>query len=493
MTKYSKSGLQFEESLIFEHSVSGKKGYSLRDFNTHGADPEEILGSEFIRNEITDFPEVSEVEVVRHFTHLSQWNYGLDSGFYPLGSCTMKYNPKVNEDMARLDGFTMIHPYFPEEFVQGALELIFNLQNSLKAITGFKGVSLQPAAGAHGELAGIKVIKAYHQKNGDSKRKYIIIPDTAHGTNPATTTVAGFEVKKMESGAEGYLHAEAVAAIMDETVAGIMITNPNTIGIYEKELCEIIKVVHARGGLVYMDGANMNALMGKVRPGDIGVDVMHLNLHKTFSTPHGGGGPGSGPVLVSEQLAPFLPTPIVSKDESNKYYLNYDLPNSIGRLKSFYGNFLVNVRAYTYIKEMGGKGLEDVTETAVLNANYIKASLKDIFDLPYNTDSLHEVIFTNKNQAEFGIKTIDIAKRLIDYGIHPSTIYFPLIVHEAIMIEPTETESKEEMDKFIGAMINIAEESKTNPELLHDAPVISFRKRLDDVKAAKFPKLRWYK
>ncbi|MBN2693173.1 aminomethyl-transferring glycine dehydrogenase subunit GcvPB [bacterium] len=492
MNFISKSGLSFEEPLIFERSVAGREGYSLKDFTTHGANPEDIFGDDFVRDEITNFPEVSEPDVVRHFTRLSQWNYGVDSGFYPLGSCTMKYNPKINEEVARLDGFTSIHPYFPESIVQGALELIYNLQNLLKNITGLKGVSLQPAAGAHGELAGIKIIKKYHQSRSDSKRKYILIPDTAHGTNPASCTLAGFETKNISSGPDGYVTAESIAAIMDETVAGIMLTNPNTLGVYEQEICKIIKIVHEKGGLVYADGANMNAFLGKVRPADFGVDVMHINLHKTFSTPHGGGGPGSGPVLVSEQLIPFLPVPIVAKDDSGQFFLNYDLPSTIGRMKSFYGNFLVAVRAYTYIREMGNKGLAQATEDAVLSANYIRASLKEYFHLPYDTDSLHEVVFTNKKQSEYGVKTLDIAKRLIDYGIHPPTIYFPLIVHEAIMIEPTETESKADLDNFINVMIAISEEAKNSPELLHEAPKISFRRRMDEVKAAKNPKLRWY-
>jgi glycine dehydrogenase subunit 2 len=493
MKTIAKSGLKFNEPLIFERSLPGKIGYSFDHQLSNGSNPEDIFDDTFLREEIKDFPEVSEVEVIRHFTRLSQLNYGLDSGFYPLGSCTMKYNPKVNENIARFKGFNKIHPYFPEELTQGALEVIFELQEQLKTITGFDEVTLQPAAGAHAEFTGLKIIKAFHQSNHDEKRKYIIIPDSAHGTNPASSTLAGFEVKNIVSGPDGYISIESIAEIMDETIAGIMITNPNTLGVFEQNIDKIIKIVHEGGGLVYGDGANMNALMGKLKPASIGFDVMHLNLHKTFSTPHGGGGPGSGPVLVTKELKRFLPLPIVVKNDSGNFSILKKATGSIGRMKSFMGNFLVLVRAYSYILEMGERGLTRATEDAVLSANYIRESLKDYYHLPYETDSLHEVVFSDKNFKDLGIHTIDLAKRLIDYGLHPATVYFPLIVSGAIMIEPTETESKEDIDYFIDVMKTISQEIKETPELLHDAPVMAFRKRLDEVKAAKHPKLRWYK
>ncbi len=493
MKTIAKQGLKFNEPLIFERSVVGKKGYSFKECLSNGSDPEDIFDDLFIRDEIKDFPEVSEVEVIRHFTRLSQLNYGLDSGFYPLGSCTMKYNPKVNEDIARFKGFNKIHPYFPEEFTQGALEVIFGLQEQLKKITGFEAVTLQPSAGAHAEFTGLKIIKAYHESNHDEKRKYIIIPDSAHGTNPASTTLAGFEVKNVKSGPDGYIEAETIAEIMDETIAGIMITNPNTLGVFEQDLDKIIKIVHSKGGLVYGDGANMNALMGKLKPAEIGFDVMHLNLHKTFSTPHGGGGPGAGPILVTQELKRFLPLPLVAKTEEGSFHIVKNAIGSIGRMKSFMGNFTVLVRAYSYILEMGERGLTQATEDAVLSANYIRESLKGHYHLPYEAESLHEVVFSDKNFKDLGVHTIDLAKRLIDYGLHPSTVYFPLIVSGAIMIEPTESESKEDIDYFIDVMKTIANEMKETPELLHNAPGISYRKRLDEVKAAKHPKLRWYK
>jgi len=493
MKTIAKNGLKFNEPLIFERSYPGKIGYSFQECLSTGTSPEDILDEMFIRDEVKDFPEVSEVEVMRHFTRLSQLNYGLDSGFYPLGSCTMKYNPKVNENIARFKGFNKIHPYFPTDITQGALEVIYELQEQLKTITGFDAVSLQPAAGAHAEFAGLKIIKAFHMSKNDDKRKYIIIPDSAHGTNPASTTLAGFETKNVKSGPNGYILAETIAEVMDETVAGIMITNPNTLGIFEQELDKIIEIVHQGGGLVYADGANMNALMGKLKPASMGVDVMHLNLHKTFSTPHGGGGPGAGPVLTTKELKKFLPTPLIVKSDDDEFTIVKNVATSIGRMKSFMGNFLVLVRAYSYILEMGERGLTRATEDAVLSANYIRESLKKYYHLPYETDSLHEVVFSDKNFKDLGVKTYDLAKRLIDYGLHPATVYFPLIVSGAIMIEPTETESKEDIDYFISAMTEIYKEMKETPELLHDAPVISFRKRLDEVKAAKHPKLRWYK
>ncbi len=491
MKNLAQQGLKFAEPLIFEKSVAGKQGYSLPKTNTNGVNLEELFDNKYIREEIKDFPELTENEVVRHFTRLSQWNYGVDSGFYPLGSCTMKYNPKVNEDIARLKGFTNIHPYFPESYLQGALEVLWNLQNSLKEITGLSGISLQPSAGAHSEFTGLKIMKAYHDSN-HTERDTILIPDSAHGTNPASARLAGFKVKNVTSGEDGYLTLDIIKEVFDKSIAGIMITNPNTLGIYESEIEEIIKFFHNNGALVYADGANMNALMGKVRPGDIGVDVMHLNLHKTFSTPHGGGGPGSGPILVSKELTKFLPVPIISKLEDGTFKIVKSATSTIGRVKSFMGNFLVNIRAYAYILEMGAKGLTQVTEDAVLSANYIRSSLEPYYHLPYETDSLHEVVFSDQNFTNSGVKTLDIAKRLIDYGIHPPTVYFPLLVHGAIMIEPTETESKESIDYFIDVMITISKEIK-NREIgkLVEAPKAAIRKRLDEVKAAKNPNLRW--
>ncbi len=444
------------------------------------------LPAELCREEITGFPELSEVDVVRHFTRLSTWNYGVDSGFYPLGSCTMKYNPKVNEAVARLPGLSDIHPATPAHLAQGILELMYHLQLALAEVSGFARVTLQPAAGAHGELAGMLVIRAWHEARG-SKRSKVLIPDTAHGTNPATAALAGYDVVPIAS--EGVLTLEEVEAHMDDDVAALMVTNPNTLGLFETNIEEICKLVHERGGLVYCDGANLNALMGIARPGDMGIDVMHFNLHKTFSTPHGGGGPGAGPVGVTEELIPYLPGPGVEKVD-DEYRFESDNPDSIGRLLAFHGNVGIMVRAFAYIRSMGGEGLKHASEMAVLNANYIRARLEGVYDLPYKRRSLHEVIFSDKD-LEGGCHTLDVAKRLIDYGYHPPTIYFPLVVKGAIMIEPTETESQEILDEFCDAMIAIAEEAKENPELLLQAPVHSRVRRLDETTAARKPKLIW--
>ena len=475
-------GLVLDEKLLFEQSQPGRVGYSVASPDVPLVSPD----SRLIRNEIEGFPELSEVDVVRHYTRLSTWNYGVDSGFYPLGSCTMKYNPKVNEVAARLPGFTDIHPQTPEALTQGALELMYNLQRDLQQISGFPAMTLQPAAGAHGEFTGMLTIRAWHEANG-SKRHKVIIPDTAHGTNPASSTLAGFEIIPVAS--DGILTKEAVAAVMDDDVAALMVTNPNTLGLFEADIREICDLVHERGGLVYSDGANLNALMGITRPGDIGIDVMHFNLHKTFSTPHGGGGPGSGPVGVVEKLAPFLPVPVVVK-EGDGYKLEYDRPQSIGRMKSFYGHFGILVRAYSYILSMGGEGLKRATELAVLNANYIRARLEGVYALPNKQRSLHEVVFSEE-ALQNGCHTLDVAKRLIDYGYHPPTIYFPLVVHGALMIEPTETESKQTIDEFCDALLAIAEEAKNTPDLLKQAPVRAKLKRLDEATAARKPKLRW--
>lgn len=475
-------GLVLDENLLFEQSQPGRVGYSLPELDVPAVLPE---GNQ-LRDEISGFPELSEVDVVRHYTRLSTWNYGVDTGFYPLGSCTMKYNPKVNEAAARFPGFTDIHPQAPEALNQGALELMYHLQHDLGEVSGFPAITLQPAAGAQGEFTGMLMIRAWHEANGQKRHK-VIIPDTAHGTNPASAALCGYEVVTVAS--DGVLSKEAVAAVMDDDVAALMVTNPNTLGLFESDIRAICDLVHERGGLVYSDGANLNAMMGISRPGDIGVDVMHFNLHKTFSTPHGGGGPGSGPVGVVEKLRPFLPTPFVVKDE-NGYKLEYDCPQSIGRMKAFYGHFGILVRAYSYILSMGGEGLKRATELAVLNANYIRARLEGTYDLPNKQRSLHEVVFS-EDALENDCHTLDVAKRLIDYGYHPPTIYFPLVVHGALMIEPTETESKQVLDEFCDALLAIAAEAKSDPQLLKQAPVRAKVKRLDEATAARKPKLRW--
>ncbi|MFO7983145.1 MAG: aminomethyl-transferring glycine dehydrogenase subunit GcvPB [Desulfuromonadales bacterium] len=482
MKSVGTSGLILNEKLLFEHSDSGRRGYRLPKLDV----PPVTLDPALSRNEVEGMPELSEVDVVRHFTRLSTWNYGVDSGFYPLGSCTMKYNPKINEMAARLPGFTGVHPHTPEELSQGALKLIWKLQDALSEISGFPGMTLQPAAGAQGELAGMLVIRAWHEANGNPRRK-VLIPDTAHGTNPATAALCGYEVVPLES--DGTLSVEAVRECMDDEVAALMVTNPNTLGLFESQIREICDVVHEGGGLVYCDGANLNALMGIARPGDMGIDVMHFNLHKTFSTPHGGGGPGAGPVGVCEKLVPFLPAPVVVRD-NDTYRLDVDRPHSIGRMKAFHGHFGILVRAYAYILTMGAEGLKRASEMAVLNANYIRARLEDTYHLPYKGRSLHEVVFSDKNLGG-GCKTLDVAKRLLDYGFHPPTVYFPLVVQGAIMIEPTETESLEVLDEFCDTMVQIAKESDEQPQLLQQAPTRTKIRRLDEATAARKPILRW--
>ena len=482
MSRTDSRGLVLDEKLLFELTVPGRVGYSFPQCDV----PEAVPAVKLVRDEIADFPELSEVDVVRHYTRLSTWNYGVDSGFYPLGSCTMKYNPKVNEQSARLPGFTELHPQVPDHLSQGALELMYLLQQDLAEISGFSAITLQPAAGAQGEFAGMLMIRAWHESQGQKRHK-VIIPDTAHGTNPASAALCGFDVVTASS--DGVLSKDAVAAVMDDDVAALMVTNPNTLGLFESEIREICDLVHERGGLVYCDGANLNAQMGISRPGDIGIDVMHFNLHKTFATPHGGGGPGSGPVGVVEKLMPFLPVPIVVK-EDDRFRLDYDLKQSIGRVKGFAGHFGILVRAYTYILTMGGEGLKRATEMAVLNANYLRARLEDAYDLPYKQRSLHEVVFSEA-ALENDCHTLDVAKRLIDYGYHPPTIYFPLVVRGALMIEPTETESKQVLDDFCDALLAMAEEARQSPELLKQAPVRAKVKRLDEATAARKPKLRW--
>jgi glycine dehydrogenase subunit 2 len=477
-----------DKSLIFEMSVPGRKAVTLPDCDVPYTDISNLIPGKFIRETEAELPEVSEVDAVRHYTRLSQMNYGVDSGFYPLGSCTMKYNPKVNEDMANLDGFAKVHPYQPEETVQGCLELLYETDRMLSEITGMDRVSLQPAAGAHGEMTGLMIIKAYHENRGDFKRKKIIVPDSAHGTNPASAAITGFDVSEVKSDERGGVDIEALKSLMNDEVAGLMLTNPNTLGLFEENIVKIAEVVHAAGGLLYYDGANANAIVGISRPGDMGFDVVHLNLHKTFSTPHGGGGPGSGPVGVKKDLIPFLPEPVIEKNESG-YYLDYNRPLSIGKVRSFYGNFGVVVKAYAYICSLGADGFKDVAQTSVLNANYIMHKLKEYYKLPYDRICMHEVVFSGQKQKDMGASTLDIVKRLLDYGYHPPTIYFPLIVKEALMIEPTETESKETLDEFIDAMIKISEEIKEEPEKVKGAPYTTSVLRLDEAKAARDPKL----
>ncbi len=483
------TGLIQDEPLIFEQGGEGRKGYSLPRWDVEEVEPENLIPSHLLRKELAGFPQLSEVDVVRHFTRLSQWNYGVDSGFYPLGSCTMKYNPKVNEEIARMAGFAQLHPYTPEALDQGILKLMYEVEGFLAEITGMDRVTLQPAAGAHGELTGITMVKACLQARGD-KRKKVLVPDTAHGTNCSTSTVASYQMVEIKSNERGVIEPESVAELMDEEVAAIMVTNPNTLGLFEEHLEEISEIVHRQGGFVYCDGANLNALMGIVKLGDLGVDVIHINLHKTFSTPHGGGGPGSGPVAIKKELAPYLPIPVVEK-EGESYRLNYDRPHSIGKVRAFYGNFGVVLKAYAYILSMGPEGLKRASEMAVLNANYLMKRLKDYYHLPYDRPCMHECVFTDRFQEKFHASTLDIAKRLIDYGYHPPTIYFPLVVKGALMMEPTETESKESLDGFIETMITIAKEAEENPDLLRQAPQKVKVRRLDEVLAARKPKLRW--
>lgn len=476
------SGLVLNEPLLWEKGKKGRIGISLPRRDVESSPLDAALAGEG-----PDFPELSEVDVVRHYTRLSQWNFGVDTGMYPLGSCTMKYNPKINEQMASLPGFRGAHPLLPDNLSQGALRLMFDLERMLAEITGMQAVSLQPAAGAHGELAGMLIIHAYHKSTGTARSK-ILVPDTAHGTNPASAALCGYEPVPVKSNDDGVLPPAAIDEAMDDDTAGIMVTNPNTLGLFEENILEIAEIVHARGGLVYGDGANMNAVMGIVRMGEIGVDILHLNLHKTFSTPHGGGGPGAGPVCVKANLEPFLPVPrIVERD--GVFSLAEEFPESIGRLHSFYGNFGVMVKAYSYILSMGADGLKKASQLAVLNANYVKEKLKGVFHLPYDRPCMHECVLSDKLQREHKVTTLDIVKRLIDYGFHPPTVYFPLVVDGAIMIEPTETESRENVDLFIDACKAIAEEAEKNPELLRAAPTKTKARRMDETKAARHPHL----
>lgn len=473
------SGLIFDEPLLWEKGANGRRGMSLPP-----RDVDFALLDEALVGELPDFPDLSEMDVVRHYTRLSQWNFGVDQGMYPLGSCTMKYNPKTNEKQAGLQGFAAAHPFLPDSLSQGALKLIHDLERFLAEITCTDAVSLQPAAGAQGELTGMLIIYAYH-KSRNSKRTKIIVPDTAHGTNPASAALCGFQPLNVKSGEKGILTPEVIARVMDESVAGIMVTNPNTLGLFEEHIIEISEIVHEKGGLIYCDGANMNAIMGIADSAKMGIDIQHLNLHKTFSTPHGSGGPGSGPVCVRKHLEPFLPVPRILLEEG-LYRLSEEFPQSMGKLHAFYGNFGVLVKAYSYILSMGPL-LQRASQLAVLNANYIKELLKDVFHLPYDRPCMHECVFTDKEQHEQKISTLEIAKRLMDYGFHPPTIYFPLVVSGAIMIEPTESESKETLDSFVQAMKTIAQEAKDHPELLRGAPAKTKVKRMDETAAARHP------
>ena len=471
--------------LIIERTKSGRKGYSLpkQDVNPYQLAPE-------LRRQIdAPLPEVSEPQIMRHFVNLSTMNHHVDKNFYPLGSCTMKYNPKINEELVRLSGFTKIHPFCGTAAAQGALQLMYELGAYLKALVNLDAITLQPAAGAQGEFSAISMFKAYYNKKKETRR-YILVPDSAHGTNPASVNFSGFRPLTLPSNERGLVDVEKLTELMTPDVAGLMLTNPNTLGLFEKDVTQITETVHNKGGLVYLDGANLNALLGITRPGDMGFDAIHFNLHKTFSTPHGGGGPGSGPVALTKVLAPFLPIPVIAKRDE-EYYFDFDLPDSIGKIQTFYGNFLVMVRAYTFFRIVGHEGLKQISKSAILNANYVIQSLKDHYHLPFPGYCMHEGVLSGRKLKEHGLRTLDVAKRLLDYGLHAPTVYFPLIVSEALMIEPTDSESKETLDIFIETMIRILEEAKENPDLLKNAPQSTPVRRLDEVKAIKELNVRW--
>ena len=476
-----------KQPLLFELGETGRMGVDLPPLDV----PEQpgLIPASYGRTEQADLPQLSQIELVRHYVQLSQRTFGVDNGFYPLGSCTMKYNPKINEDIARYPGLACLHPLQPAEETQGALEILYKTGEALKEISGMDGITLQPAAGAHGELTGLRLIRAYHRDRGDLARNKVIVPDSAHGTNPASTAMCGMQVLEIVSEPDGSIDLEALKAAVGQDTAALMLTNPNTLGLFETKIEAIAKIVHEAGGLLYYDGANSNAIMGITRPGDMGYDVVHMNLHKTFATPHGGGGPGDGPVGVKKALLPFLPGPQVEYKEGT--YSWFTPEKSIGRVQEFYGNFGVIVRAWAYLLAMGGTGSKQASMDAVLNANYIKKQLSEAYDSPFNRFCMHECVLTSKKQQPYGIHTLDIAKRLLDYGYHPPTIYFPLIVEEAIMIEPTETESKETLDGFIDAMKKIAAEAAATPELVHTAPHNTVVRRLDETLAARKPVLRW--
>jgi glycine dehydrogenase subunit 2 len=477
------------EPLIFEKGSPGRRGYSFPPLDVPNVEVNQLVPGQFLRATPPQLPEVSEVEVVRHYVRLSRENYGVDVGFYPLGSCTMKYNPKINEDMAQLAGFSLAHPLQAEGNAQGALRLIYELECYLKEISGMDRVSLQPAAGAQGELAGMLMIRAHHEAQGRRKTK-VLIPDSAHGTNPASAALVGYQVQVVRSNVEGLVDLDDLKRLADEECAALMLTNPNTLGLFERDILKISNIIHEVGGLMYLDGANLNALLGLVRPGDMGFDVVHFNLHKTFSTPHGGGGPGAGPVGVKEALIPYLPAPTIEQREGN-YYLDHERPSSIGRLHAFYGNFGILVRAYSYIRRLGARGLSEISRAAIINANYIRTRLNHFYHIPFNRPCMHECILSAKRLKQQGVHAWDIAKRLIDYGVYPPTVNFPLVVEEAIMIEPPESESVETLDTFCEAMITIAREAEQNPEMVKEAPHSTPLARLDEVLAARKPDLRW--
>ncbi|MDB4975393.1 MAG: Glycine dehydrogenase [Myxococcaceae bacterium] len=489
MPSSARTGLAFDEPLIFERGSPGRHGASLAPADVPEVDAKALLGSSF-RSEPAPLPNVSEPEAFRHFVRLSQQNFAIDIGMYPLGSCTMKYNPKVNEWAARLSGFARLHPYAPEGLMQGALELMHRLERGLAEVCGMDHVSLQPAAGAQGELAGLMMIRAYHRAQGRNPKK-VLIPDTAHGTNPASCSLNGFTAVSFPAGDDGVVSAAALAPYIDDDVAAVMITNPNTVGLFESELPKIAEMIHAVGGLVYGDGANLNALMGRARPGDLGIDVMQFNLHKTFTTPHGGGGPGCGPVAYKDLLAPFAPAPTVEKRDDGSFYLDYARPQSIGRVRTYFGNFGMMVRAYTYLREMGAEGLKQATDMAVLNANYLRVCLGEQWHVAYERSCMHEVVISDKFLKATGVTTLDIAKRLLDHGFHPPTVYFPLVVKGAMLIEPTETETKQTLDEFVEAMATIRKEAQETPELVKGAPHLTRLRRLDETRAARKPVLRW--
>ena len=485
------SATRTSQPLIFEQSRPGRSGIDLPAVDVPGGSLNEMIPQGLLREQAPQLPEVSEGDIVRHYTALSRRNYGVDNGFYPLGSCTMKYNPKINEEVVKLPGFAKIHPLQPEATVQGALAIMYELQNDLAEIAGMDACTLQPVAGAHGEITGLKIIQAFHQSRGEIRTK-VIIPDSAHGTNPATVAMNGMQTVEIKSAADGGMDLEALRQAVGSDTAALMLTNPNTLGLFDTHIQEIAAIVHDAGGLLYYDGANANAILGITRPGDMGFDAVHFNLHKTFATPHGGGGPGAGPVGVKAPLSPFLPVPVVEYD-GVRYKLAYDRPQSIGKVHAFYGNFAILLRAYAYIRTMGPDGLKQVSEDAVLAANYMLKELSNEYVPPFDRYCMHECVFAGlRNHAE-GVKTLDVAKRILDYGYHPPTIYFPLIVHDALMIEPTETESKETMDDFIAVMRQIAREAVAEPELLTGAPRNTVVGRLDEVTAARKPDLRWRK
>jgi glycine dehydrogenase subunit 2 len=489
MPSSARTGLAFDEPLIFERGSPGRTGASLPTSEVPEVDAAALLGSSF-RTEPTPLPSVSEPEVFRHYVRLSQQNFAIDLGMYPLGSCTMKYNPKVNEWAARLSGFARLHPYAPESMMQGALELMHRLERGLAEVCGMDRVSLQPAAGAQGELAGLMMIRAYHRANGRNPKK-VLIPDTAHGTNPASCSLNGFTAVSFPARDDGVVSAEALAKYIDDDVAAVMITNPNTVGLFESELPQIAAMIHEKGGLVYGDGANLNALMGRARPGDLGIDVMQFNLHKTFTTPHGGGGPGCGPVAYKSILEPFAPAPTVEQRADGSFYLDYERAQSIGRVRTYYGNFGMMVRAYTYLREMGAEGLKLATDLAVLNANYLRVRLGEHWHVAYERSCMHEVVISDKFLKPTGVTTLDVAKRLLDYGFHPPTVYFPLVVKGAMLIEPTETETKQTLDEFVEALAAIHREAQEEPDTVKGAPHLTRLRRLDETRAARKPVLRW--